>query len=197
MEYFVLEHDRRLPANGANLAFPERMLRGYRYAEQQEMVYVKKGSRLNPGCMIENPLLLVGAELRAVVSRMVPNMGYKSVIVMDLEQQGQFFYDWMDVQEVPCLAPERTVTENGRVSKMWVDPWALQEAAIFQIPYYRSRVLVVRVDIAEGLLRKSLYGLSVRRIELVVLPQPCAGGACRYSGGAAAEKLVWAECETN
>ncbi|AKG33270.1 hypothetical protein [Paenibacillus durus] len=166
MEYYVLEHDRRLPANGANLAFPERMLRGYGHAEQQEVVYVKPGNSLTSSSLIEHPILLVSEELRAIINKQIPEIAYKSVIVMDLKQQGQFDYAWMDFPEIPCIAPDRTGSENGQVMTIGVDPEALREAAIFQIPYYRSRVLVARVDVAESLLRKSLYGLRIRPIRL-------------------------------
>ncbi|MFX3634517.1 MAG: hypothetical protein ACE3L7_03000 [Candidatus Pristimantibacillus sp.] len=167
MEYFVLEHDRRLPANGGNLAFSDRMLRGYRYAEQQEIVYAKTGSRLSHGSLIEQPLLLVSEELRTLITQIAPEIAYKRVLTIDLEQQVQFPYAWMDFQEIACAAPDRTGMENGRISRMVINPDVLGEAAIFQIPYYRSRVLVARVDMAESLLRKSLYGLSIRRIQLI------------------------------
>ncbi|MWC31277.1 hypothetical protein [Paenibacillus sp. MMS18-CY102] len=165
MKYFVLEHDRRSPANGANINFPDRMLQGYSHAEEQEIVYAKQGSQISPSSLIEHPILLISEPLRKAITRFIPNVGYKSIVVMDLEQQSQFYYSWMDFLEIPCLMPERMEAENGRISKMVVEDVS-EDAAIFQISYYRSRVLVARIDVAECLLRTGLYSLNVRPIQL-------------------------------
>ncbi|MWC31385.1 hypothetical protein [Paenibacillus sp. MMS18-CY102] len=166
MKYFVLEHDRRSPANGANINFPARMLQGYHYAEEQEIVYAKQGCQISPSSLIEHPILLISDPLRKTIARFIPDVGYKSIVVMDLGQQSQFYYSWMDFVEIPCLMPERMEAENGRISKMHVEDVS-EDAAIFQISHYRSRVLVARVDVAECLLRTGLYGLKVRPIQLM------------------------------
>lgn len=164
MEYFIIEHDRRLDAIGGAISFPERMLKGFEHAAEQEIVYIKPGRKLEYSCIVERPVLLISEEIRTIVSQFEPQTAYKAVVVMDQEHHGQLHYSMMDLKEVHCISEEYSLIEKGQIKKMVIDESRIGDLSIFKIPYYHSSILVARLDVAECLLRKSLYGLRLRRI---------------------------------
>ncbi|MNI63449.1 hypothetical protein D3C73_1188220 [compost metagenome] len=94
-------------------------------------------------------------------------MEYKAVVVMDLERQLQFPYFIMNLRDVSCNSRHDSFPGAGRIDDLVIDEKQINEQAIFKITYYRSSYLVVRLDVAEHLLRKSLYGLKLKRIHSI------------------------------
>ncbi|CAH1222285.1 hypothetical protein PAECIP111893_04840 [Paenibacillus plantiphilus] len=166
MEYFIIEHDDRLDAAGGAIVFPERMLKGFEHAEQQEIVHIKPGRELVYSSIIERPVLLVSNEMQAIISRYEPEMACKTVVVMDMTKNMQVHFSMMELKEIPCTAPAEVVVEKGRIEQLAIDKRLIGDSSMFKITYYQSALLVVRLDLAENLLRAGLYGLRVRRILL-------------------------------
>ncbi|MFF2089254.1 hypothetical protein [Paenibacillus sp. NPDC058174] len=166
-DYYVLEYDSRISSSGGGLEWPERMLRGYEYAADEEIVYVKQGQPFASPCMMEHyPLLLLSEELSLFILKANPEISYKRVVVMNLEKQNQSFYKWMDLPKAACPAPERTLVQGGQIMAMTADIRGLEDAPVFTIPYYRAHVIIARLDAAESLLRAGIYGLVVRPIQI-------------------------------
>ncbi|MMZ57270.1 hypothetical protein D1872_191890 [compost metagenome] len=165
MEYFIVEQDRRLM--GGAISFPERIMKGFEYAEQNEVVYVKAEGDFEYSCIIDRPVLLVSDEFKRVICEFDPQMEYKAVVVMDLERQLQFPYFIMNLRDVSCNSRHDSFPGAGRIDDLVIDEKQINEQAIFKITYYRSSYLVVRLDVAEHLLRKSLYGLKLKRIHSI------------------------------
>ncbi|AJS61111.1 hypothetical protein [Paenibacillus sp. IHBB 10380] len=163
MEYFIVEQDRRLI--GGAISFPERILKGFEYAEPNEVLYTKSEKELEYSCIIDRPVLLVSDELRRIITEFEPQMEHKAVVVMDLERQLQFPYSMMNFQDVACDSNKQSYLATGRIEEIVIDEKQINGQAIFKITYYRSSYLVVRLDVAEYLLRRSLYGLKLNRIQ--------------------------------
>lgn len=167
-QYHVIEYDRRLPVNGGSLQWPERMLQGYEYAADEEIVYVKQGQLFAFPCILEHsPLLLLGEELSKVILKAAPDTARKRVVVMNLEQQRHSFYDWVNLPKAICTIPERALIQGGQIMGLTADLRGLEEAPIFSISYSPAQLVIVRLDIAEGLLRAGIYGLTVRPIQII------------------------------
>ncbi|MMZ67338.1 hypothetical protein D1872_299170 [compost metagenome] len=83
------------------------------------------------------------------------------MVVMDLKRHIQVPYSLIHFKEIPCLLENSTA---GKMDEFVINESQVHGLKIFKVPYYRSAILVVRLDVAEGLLRKSLRGLKLTRI---------------------------------
>lgn len=165
--YYVIEQDRQLSSNGASLQWPERMLQGYDYAAEEEIVYVKSGQAFSsPSILAQYPLLLLGDELSKIIMKLAPEITSKRVVVMNLEQYNQSFYHWMDLPKATCIAPDQALIQSGQVMSIMADLSGLEQEPAFLIPYYRTQLVIVRLELAERLLRAGIYGLNVRPIQI-------------------------------
>lgn len=165
MEYFIIEQDRRLDSIGRSISFSERILQGFEYAEKHEVVYAESDKALEYTCIIDRPVLLVSDELRNIFKEFEPELEHKTVVVMDLARQIQFPYSMMNLIEVSCSNQQLPYIRTGQSDELVIDESQVNGLCIFRITYYKSSYLVVRLDVAERLLRKSMYGLKLRRIQ--------------------------------
>ncbi|CAI6053475.1 hypothetical protein PAECIP112173_01487 [Paenibacillus sp. JJ-100] len=164
---YVIEHDRRLPSNGASLQWPERMLQGYDHAAEEEIVYVKSGQSFSSSSLLaQYPLLLLSEELSKIVMKFAPEITSKRVVVMDTEKYNQSFYHWMDLPKATCISPDQALIQSGQVMSIMADLSGLERTPAFTIPYYRTQLMIVRLELAERLLRAGIYGLNVRPIQI-------------------------------
>ena len=132
MDYFVIGYDRRLQAIGDCLSFPEQMLRGYDFAEAHEIVDVKPGRAIEPGCIIERPMLLVSDEIRQVFRQFEPEMASKTVVVIDREHSSQAIFFWMDVKRISCITEDAAKAKKEmRIEDIVIDTSLAAEATIF------------------------------------------------------------------
>lgn len=167
MEHYIIEHDRRRLQQTQSIQWPERMLQGYSEAANEEIVFVKSGKGYPSPCVIDHyPVQLFTEEIAAIMLKAEPELQRKRVVVMNLEQQNQTFYDWIDLPKVFWMNPDRIRVQAGQVTGVEMNPQSLEESSIWCIPYYRSHLVIVRLDVAEKLLKAGIYGLNIRPIRI-------------------------------
>ncbi|GJM71807.1 hypothetical protein HMSSN036_40230 [Paenibacillus macerans] len=164
MEYFSLEHDQRLDAIGSSITFPEQLVQGFEHAEDFQTVFVKPGRTQGYSCIIEHPVFLVSAEIQQIFSGFAPNMRFKTVHVINPNISSQDTYYMMDIPEIDCISSTHSTIEKGFVKKLVIREEPIEDQPIFKIKSLIRPSLVVRLDVAEALLRTSLYGLKIQRI---------------------------------
>lgn len=164
MEYFVVGHDPRLDAIGRNILFPERVLNGFKTAEEYETAFVREGKKLEYRSVIELPVFLVSAEVRVILNQFESNLTYKTVFVSDQATYAQAHFCLIDVPQVDCISRTHSVIEKGIIKQVVLDEEKINGHRMFWAAELPFPGLVVRLDVAEALLRHSLYGLSIRRI---------------------------------
>lgn len=167
MEYFILEQDRRLGSLEGMITFSEQMKRGYESAKDEEIVHIDSSKALEYGCILEKPDLLVSGEVYQLLNRYENGLAHKKVIVIDMARNGQVHYYFPNFTEVPCSEQgyvKRNDKDSEKMDHFTIDEKLIEGLSMFKLKYYRKFYLVVRLDVAEGILRTSLYGLNVRRI---------------------------------
>lgn len=167
MEYFILEQDRRLGSLDGLITCSEQMKKGYDFAEDEEFVYIDSPKALEYGCILEKPVLLVSEDVYQILNRYGHGLAHKKVIVIDMARNGQVHYYLPNFTEVPCTDQEYVKKNAEDIEKLdlfMVDEKLIEGISMFKLNVYRKSYLVVRLDVAEGMLRTSLYGLNVRRI---------------------------------
>ncbi|AZK48594.1 hypothetical protein [Paenibacillus lentus] len=164
MEYFSLEHDQRLEAIGGSITFPEQVVQGFEHAEDFQTAVVKPGRKQGYSCIIEHPVFLVSDEIHQIFSRFAPDMKSKTVQVLNPSTYSQDTYYMLDLPEIDCISLTHSMIEKGFVKKLVINEEPVENQPIFRIKSLIRPSLVVRLDVAEALLRTSLYGLKIQRI---------------------------------
>ncbi|WP_339291693.1 hypothetical protein MKY48_27005 [Paenibacillus sp. FSL W8-0187] len=164
MEYFVVGHDPRLNPIGRNILFPDRVLNGFSTAEEYEMAFVREGRKLEYRSVIELPVFLVSAEVREILSQYESNLTYKTVLVTDQATYAQAHFCLIDVPQVDCISQTHSVIDRGIIKQVVLDEKKINGHRMFWATELPFPGLIVRLDVAEALLRHSLYGMSMRRI---------------------------------
>jgi hypothetical protein len=167
MEYFIVEQDRRLDTAIGGQSFPDRLLKGYEYAEEYEVVIVKSKLEMNYSCIIERPVLLVSDKMRDIFSQFAPEINYKSVVLIDTVRQLQLLYSIMQLKEIPHTVRSDLSRGVQPSDELLLNESLVGDLSIFKMPYFQSSYLIVRIGVAEELLRRNLYGLKLRRIQSI------------------------------
>ncbi|WP_334075108.1 MULTISPECIES: hypothetical protein [Paenibacillus] len=169
MEFFVLERDKRLDHLAGGLVCSARLEQGYEAAEDNELVEVHGEGARDYGCMLEQPTLLVTSELRMLLTKYDSQMAYKTVSIIDKNFNGlQLNYFLINMREVDVMdaIPPDVLKRSKAALGFRIRRGDVPECPFFGMTYYRKKYLVVRLDVAEHVLRAGLYGVAVKRLQL-------------------------------
>ncbi|AZK48565.1 hypothetical protein [Paenibacillus lentus] len=164
VEYFVVGHDSRLDPIGRNILFSDRVLGGFATAEEYEVAFVREGRKLEYRSVIELPVFLISEEVREILGQYESNLSYKTVLVTDQATYAQAHFCLIDVPQVDCISRTHSVIERGIIKQVVLDEGKINGHRMFWAAELPFPGLIVRLDVAEALLRHSMYGLSIRRI---------------------------------
>jgi hypothetical protein len=174
MKYFMLETDKsnnNLPQiidwysriDERNM-IPER----YQHIQFRTMMKMNANASTDFNALIVKPFLLLNGEAKELLSKFEPNMQYKEIILVNQPNHlmNQYFFPLLEV--VDCLTPdsERNMDHSNLV-KGKLDKSKLEDQAIFMLSELKNRHIVIRMDLAEALLRRSIYGYQLNEIEVV------------------------------
>lgn len=163
MNYYILERDRRLGSLEGKFAYSDGLQQGFSYANPYEVIHVKGEGKRDYGCLLNYPLLLVSEELRQIFMRFDPALCCKTVAIFDEKIQGQIQYYMLNLVEVTGEVDPTAKTRNNSLITYTVRD-EIKTKCIFQLKVYHTSYLVLGLDIAEAVLRHSLYGVNVQKI---------------------------------
>lgn len=164
MEYFIVRHDSRLDPIGGDINFPKSLLEGYENAQDYEIGFLKQGRQLGYCSIIELPVFLVSSEVCKILSQYEPKLEYKTVVINDQFTYKQVQFCLLNVPEIDCISDTHSKIERGVIKHLVIDEYKIQGRSMFKIRNSPFPCLAVRVDVAEALLRKSLYGLKIQKL---------------------------------
>lgn len=164
MEYFSLGNDPRLETMGSSISFPERVIQGFEHAEEIQTAIVKPGRKQAYCPIIERPVLLVSEEIQQLLARFAPDMKSKTVHILNPNTYSQDTFCMLDIPEIDCMSLTHSVIEKGVVKKLVISEKHIENYSIFKVKGLMLPSLIVRLDVAEALMRTSLYGLKIQRI---------------------------------
>lgn len=165
MEYFILGHDDRIDEIGYEISFPKDVLLGYAGANERSIAQVKQGRTLTYGNIIERPVFLVSNDIKNILYKFNSKLQHKSVVVSDPGVGMQIEYYMIDYPEVPCISLSHSLIDKGVLKKIVLNEKKIEDQCIFKVKHLQRSFVIVRLDVAEALLRKSLLGLNIKRIK--------------------------------
>ena len=110
---------------------------------------------------LEKPLLLASNKFKVVAKLYNPEYLYKSVVLTGKTKDEQKLYWNIDMPEIECISPESTYNHDGTLKHIVIDESATQGRGMFRVKNRRWSIYIIRLDMAESLLRRKLFGFTL------------------------------------
>lgn len=117
--------------------------------------------------VLDRDLFLISEQMKSVFSMYQSGIVFKNVSLVNLKNGHMLSYNMPLLQEVDCLSSESELNlDRSVIKKMVLMESKIGDHRIFRLKHGDSQIVIVRLDVAESILRRNFYGVSLRRIEL-------------------------------
>ena len=111
------------------------------------------------------PVMLISNELKKMMSKYQRNIGFQMALLVERERGHQEVFQMMDVPEVDCLAEGVEHDFGGNVKELVLDEEKIGVNRVFRVTGCNKK-LVVRLDVAESLLRRDASGICFEKVKM-------------------------------
>lgn len=117
--------------------------------------------------VLDKQLFLISEKIGNIISKFDPEMIIKTVPLIDRKRNRQENYYLPIFEEVDALS-EKTERGVNRtvIKKIVLDKEKILGKKIFKINEYNNQLVVVRLDVAESLLRRKVKGVDFIKLEV-------------------------------
>jgi hypothetical protein len=172
MKYFILSQDRRytyvprllglfyiLDKNHVSLKYahkiPKRLIIPMKDAEEYDLID-----------LLDMDLFLVSEEVKEVFLSYDKGILFGEVVLVSESGKAEADYFLPILEEVPCVHPD-SERLGGKIQRLVLDGGKTEGHSIFKADTGAlQRIVIVRLDIAEELLRRGFRGLAFKEAEV-------------------------------
>ncbi|UHA75903.1 hypothetical protein KIK04_06880 [Paenibacillus sp. 481] len=173
MDYFLLKQDRRYTNVPVLQEVRQKLdsrhinrLNAHSIADTL-MFYVKAEADSSYLDLFDQQLFLMSDQLKRVVELYAPDTIFKLTPLVDHVHHKQHNYVLPIFEEVDALSPSCEFnTDKSVIKKLILLGDALQGKKIVSIKGSSQRLVVVRLDVAESILRRSLVGIQLEKVAI-------------------------------
>jgi hypothetical protein len=116
--------------------------------------------------VFDRPVFIVSDELRRVIEFYDDTVLWKCVPLMDYKMERQETY-WLPlIDKIDYLSDETEFYGDGSLKKLVLDKEKIGTQRIFRVNTIREKIVVVNLDIAESILRRSFAGVQLEAVLL-------------------------------
>lgn len=173
MDYFLLKQDERYTNtprlkdvfNNINL---KNLNRPNAHKIEDVIIFnVDADDRCEYTDILDKQLFLISAKLVNIISKYDPEMILKDIPLIDLKRERQDMYYLPILEEVKALSDKSETGFNKTIyKKIVLDKEKIKGKKIFKIKESSETLIVVRLDVAESILRRKPRGVSLKRLEI-------------------------------
>lgn len=171
MDYFLLKQDNRYTSTPQIINFFQTInsrdlnpLRADNIPDNNSF-FVKSSENNQFIDIIDNPIFLVCEQMRNIMAKYNRNIIFKRVALIDRENKNQKIYNIPIWEEINALHEDSEIKFNV-VKKIVLDKEKVKDHKIFKIKESDKTLVVIRLDVAESLLRREFEGISLERLEI-------------------------------
>ncbi|GAB6087298.1 hypothetical protein [Alkaliphilus crotonatoxidans] len=165
MHYFIIQQDQGIATAPKIKGFQRDLLHQNQLAEKINILYIENAKRIDFIDFIDTPLLLLADDFKHILRRYCPNLEFKSVVLCNFDTQEQEIYWNVELPEVNCLSPKTEYYPDGTLKKLVIDNSRAKEYSMFQITNKIKRYYIVRLELAESILRRNIGGFILKELE--------------------------------
>lgn len=165
MRYFLLKPDKRYPnvpevINWYQKEEAGRLLQGAYDRLPRRMLFPVKGDRdIQFFDMLFHPFFVISNPIKKVLELYEPHYFYKEIIYLNQKAHQAEEYFLPILPKISCLTEDSQYNlDHSMVTKAVIDPSKVGDVSLFQLQEVKNRQMVIRLDLAESLLRRKAKG---------------------------------------
>jgi 6-pyruvoyl-tetrahydropterin synthase len=117
--------------------------------------------------ILDRNLFLISEEMKKIIEKYDSEIIFKTTPLIDLPHTRQENYYMPIFEEIECLSEKAELNLNKTViKKIILDKQKIKNKKIFKIKESSETLVVVRLDVAESLLRREFKGMCLERLEI-------------------------------
>ncbi|AGX41829.1 imm11 family protein [Clostridium saccharobutylicum] len=117
--------------------------------------------------ILDRNLFLISEKMKKIIEKYDSGILFKIIPLIDLTNERQENYYMPIFEEIECLSEKAELNLNKTVvKKVILDKEKIKGKKIFKIKESSKTLVVVRLDVAESLLRREFKGLCLKRLEI-------------------------------
>ncbi|MEB2280715.1 serine protease [Lysinibacillus xylanilyticus] len=172
MNYFILSQDERISNAvepvGLSKIIKKELLTVERMEELEELdrqFPVLDKSENDYIDFIEKPIALLADPVKQLVEKYEPRLPFKPVVLVDMPKLKQTLY-WLSIPpKVACLSAQTEFHLDGTLKKLVIDETLAGPYTFFQIEGIKEDYIIVNIELAESILRRSFRGIRLRKVQ--------------------------------
>ncbi|MHC1686034.1 MAG: hypothetical protein AB6733_24415 [Clostridiaceae bacterium] len=117
--------------------------------------------------ILDSQLFLISEEMKNIIEKYKAEIIFKVIPLIDLPRERQENYFLPIFEEVECLSDKAELNLNKTfVKKIILDKEKIKGKKIFKIKESSKSLIVIRLDVAESLLRRNFKGVSIEKLDI-------------------------------
>lgn len=173
MDYFLLTQDKRysyIPRisewfSKVNLRHLN-LVDAYKI-KNEIVLYVNSNSNNNYLDILNNQLFLVSEGMKKILEKYDPNIIFKMIVLTDFKNSKQVIYYLPIFEEIEALSEDAEMNLNKTVvKKLILNEERIKNKKLFKIKESSKTMVVIRLDVAESLLRRDFNGIDLEKVEI-------------------------------
>lgn len=114
---------------------------------------------------IEYPMPFVSDELKELLIKYDERLITKPVVFQDIKKQKQTVYWLIAPKFVNCLSLKSKFKKDQSIDTLIIDEKKIEYCPLFRIDGIYENYIIVRLDLAESILRRDFTGIKFKKIE--------------------------------
>lgn len=172
MRYFTLKQDRGYtnipsPVSWFQKLGPGDAMKSVQNFPDREIFMVKTGDSPVFIDFMTEPMVMVTEKVKKCLQLYEPNMPFKEIVLLDSKKRMARNYFVPRFAELDCLTGRSEYTNwNYDLRYAELEVGKIRDKAVFTIKGPRKRNIVIRLDVAESLLRRGAKGFLLRETDV-------------------------------
>lgn len=173
MEFFILSQDNTIPdpvePAGILKVIDRDMIKKENIHKMDELAVqfeIKENNRSVYIDFIENPVPLVSDKLKELLGKYEERIFLKPVLLADIKHLRQDVYWLLVPDSMDCLSSKSEFNKNGTVKRIVIDENKIRFRKVFKIKGILENLIILRLDVAESLLRRDFTGIRLKKVEM-------------------------------
>jgi len=166
-KYFKIKEDETIPNRPNVLGFKSIIKKAVNMEEEESILHVETtGKAIDYTDYLDRTLLLVSDEFREVAKMYHKDYIYKTAVLLEKGKMAQKVYWNIEMpKENTRLSSLTTFKRDGTLDRIIINEKKADGLAFFRLENKLWNTYIIRLDMVESLLRRSLVGFTLEEIE--------------------------------
>ena len=172
LRYFIIDQDKGYtdipnPVNWFYKLGPGDAMKSIQKFPDREIFLIHTGDSPTYIDFMTEPMIMVTEKVKKCLQLYEPNMQFKEIVLLDREKKKSQNYFVPKFTELDCMTDRSTYTNwNYDVNYVELDEQKIGDKAIFILKGPEKRNIIVRLDVAESLLRRGTKGFILKETDV-------------------------------